>query len=261
VGADADSNRDAYMIGPRGPEYQRDDQTQAVRWYCYDGLGSVLGEVDAAGNLTASRKYDVYGLVRAGDSGTSRHKCVGSLGHTSEDATGVVYMRARWMDPALGRFISEDPARDGANWFEYCRGNPVNAVDRDGKVAAESWCLYWIGVTTAAVAALLYYYAAEAKCTPLAALAIGYAFCAVALFMAALDGSGAQGLAVSLANWAGLGLGGAGGSQAYTFLVIQTLEGMSVLGRMTLGVGTVAAGAMAGYALMTIAALLLTEVI
>jgi len=95
-----------YLIGPRGPEYRRDDQTQTIRWYLYDGLGSVLGEVDTAGNLTASRKYDVYGLVRAGDSGTSRHKFVGSLGHTSEDETGMIYMRARWMDPALGRRIS-----------------------------------------------------------------------------------------------------------------------------------------------------------
>jgi len=63
----------------------------------------------------------------------SRHKFVGALGHTSEDETGLIYMRARWMDPSLGRFISEDPARDGANWFEYCRGNPVNLLDRDGR--------------------------------------------------------------------------------------------------------------------------------
>ncbi|MBM3496775.1 MAG: RHS repeat-associated core domain-containing protein [Armatimonadetes bacterium] len=131
-----------YLIGPRGPEYRYDHQTQAIRWYLYDGLGSVLGEVDTAGNLTASRKYDVYGLVRAGDTGTSRHKFVGSLGHTSEDETGLICMRARWMDPSLGRFISEDPARDGANWFEYCRGNPVNAVDRDGRYASESLKLF-----------------------------------------------------------------------------------------------------------------------
>jgi hypothetical protein len=31
-----------YLIGPRGPEYRRDDQTGAPRWYVYDGLGSVL---------------------------------------------------------------------------------------------------------------------------------------------------------------------------------------------------------------------------
>jgi RHS repeat-associated protein len=102
--------------------------------YLCDGLGSVLGEVGPLGNLTASRKYDVYGLVRAGDNGTSRHKFVGSLGHTSEDETGLIYMRARWMDPSLGRFVSEDPARDGSNWLECSRGNPVNAVDPDGRV-------------------------------------------------------------------------------------------------------------------------------
>jgi hypothetical protein len=28
---------------PNGPEYRRDDQTGALRWYLYDGLGSVLG--------------------------------------------------------------------------------------------------------------------------------------------------------------------------------------------------------------------------
>ncbi len=52
------------------------------------------------------RVLAVAGLVRAGDSGTSRHKFVGSIGHTSEDETGMIYMRARWMDPALGRRIS-----------------------------------------------------------------------------------------------------------------------------------------------------------
>jgi len=122
-----------YLIGPRGPEYRTvklRDESQEPR-----------AKADI-GNLTAARKYDVYGLVRSGDSGTSRHKFVGSLGHTSEDETGLIYMRARWMDPALGRFISEDAARDGANWFEYCRGNPVNAVDAEGRTAA--FWLTWL---------------------------------------------------------------------------------------------------------------------
>jgi RHS repeat-associated protein len=132
------SPKTTYLIGPRGLEYGRDDQTQATQWCLYDGLGSVLGEVDPLGNLTASRKrrpelaegYDVYGLVRAGDNGTSRHRFVGSLGHTSEDEIGLICMRARWMDPTLGRFISEDPARDGSNWFEYCGSSPTGRVDR-----------------------------------------------------------------------------------------------------------------------------------
>jgi len=55
----------------------------------------------------------------------------------SEDETGLIYMRARHMDPALGRFISEDPARDGANWFLYCEGNPTSYTDRSGMVTEE----------------------------------------------------------------------------------------------------------------------------
>jgi YD repeat-containing protein len=97
-----------YLIGPRGPEYRYDHQSQTIRWYLYDGLGSVLAEIDPLGNLTASRKYDVYGLVRwSNGSSTSEHKrrpelvegSVGSpslasrgraLGHTSEDETGLI---------------------------------------------------------------------------------------------------------------------------------------------------------------------------
>jgi len=132
-----------YFIGARGPEYRRDD-TQAetdsqgrtvtkARWYVFDGLGSVVGEVDPLGNLTSSPKYDVYGAVRGnGGTATSKQGFVGSLGHVSDD-TGLIYMRARYYDASLGRFVSQDPARKGGNWFKYCDDNPVNEVDKTGK--------------------------------------------------------------------------------------------------------------------------------
>ena len=121
-----------FLHGTRGPEYERIG-ANAPGWYAYDGLGSVLGIVDAGGNLTSVRKYDVYGGVRGltGQSG-SKHKWVGQLGHLSEDETGLVYMRARYYDPVGGRFVSEDPAKDGGNWFGYCRANPINFADSNG---------------------------------------------------------------------------------------------------------------------------------
>jgi hypothetical protein len=42
-------------------------------------------------------------------------------------------MRARYYEPSRGRFISEDPAMDGLNWFAYCGNSPLNYRDFDGK--------------------------------------------------------------------------------------------------------------------------------
>ena len=49
--------------------------------------------------------------------------------------TGFIYLRARYYDPTLGRFISEDPICDGINWYSYCAGDPVNFVDPWGEDA------------------------------------------------------------------------------------------------------------------------------
>jgi len=123
-----------YLLGPRGIEYRKD--TSGVSWYLYDGLGSVVAEVDEAGILTSTRKYDVYGGLRDSTGTGGDQKFCGSLGHSTEpDTGGLIYMRARWMDPVTGRFISEDPAGDGDNWFAYCANNPVNRVDSTGEFA------------------------------------------------------------------------------------------------------------------------------
>ena len=45
-----------------------------------------------------------------------------------EDA-GMYYFNARWYDSEIGRFVTEDPARDGVNWYAYCGGNPLVNVD------------------------------------------------------------------------------------------------------------------------------------
>ncbi len=135
------ANLATYLVGVRGPEYRRDDATGQIRWYLYDGLGSVLGEADPNGNITSSRKYDAYGLVRGGNNpgGTSSHKFVGQLGHPSEDNTVLIYMRARYYDPSVGRFISEDLSGHGVNWYIYGSDNPVNARDANGKWDQKNW--------------------------------------------------------------------------------------------------------------------------
>jgi len=128
------SNHSTYLVGSRGTEFRRDDTTGQIKWYLYDGLGSVLAEVDEDGNITATRKYDVYGALRGiTGSSTSKHGFVGGVGHLAEPETGsLIYMRARWMDPVIGRFVSEDPAQSGINWYAYCDNNPVSRYDESG---------------------------------------------------------------------------------------------------------------------------------
>ena len=46
--------------------------------------------------------------------------------------SGLYYFNARWYDPKLGRFTTEDPARDGINWFIYCLNNPLRWIDPTG---------------------------------------------------------------------------------------------------------------------------------
>jgi hypothetical protein len=45
---------------------------------------------------------------------------------------GLYYFNARWYDSSTGRFTSEDPVRDGVNWFVYVSNNPLRFVDPTG---------------------------------------------------------------------------------------------------------------------------------
>ena len=51
---------------------------------------------------------------------------------TIDGETGSIYLRARYYDSATGRFTSEDPIKDGLNWYVYCGNNPVAFWDYSG---------------------------------------------------------------------------------------------------------------------------------
>ena len=50
-------------------------------------------------------------------------------GKQVDSDTGLYYFNARWYDAELGRFVTEDPAQDGTNWYEYCLNNPLAYTD------------------------------------------------------------------------------------------------------------------------------------
>lgn len=53
-------------------------------------------------------------------------------GEYLDSETGLTYLRNRYYDNAIGRFITQDPIKDGLNWYVYCGNNPVMFVDPMG---------------------------------------------------------------------------------------------------------------------------------
>lgn len=60
------------------------------------------------------------------------------------DSTQLYYVRARWYDPAMRRFVSEDPVglAGGINLYLYGSGDPVNMIDPSGLDGDVVTCTY-----------------------------------------------------------------------------------------------------------------------
>ena len=53
-------------------------------------------------------------------------------GEYTDTETDLIYLRNRYYNSSNGRFITEDPIKDGLNWYAYCGGNPVMMIDPSG---------------------------------------------------------------------------------------------------------------------------------
>ncbi|MCL6589932.1 MAG: RHS repeat-associated core domain-containing protein, partial [Firmicutes bacterium] len=86
---------------------------------------------DAAGNVVASYKFKPYGETESYSGSFSTEYQF--TGKPVSDEVGLSYYGARWYDPEVGRFLTQDPAKQGLNWYAYCANNPINRIDPDGR--------------------------------------------------------------------------------------------------------------------------------
>lgn len=116
-------------------------QTGGTVTYVYtDPQGTPLAEADASGNITATFEYTPYGTYAP--QGTSipgpNPKGPGYTGHVNDPETNLVYMQARYYDPATGHFLSTDPVKPSAgdafnfNRYAYVNNNPIMGLDPTG---------------------------------------------------------------------------------------------------------------------------------
>jgi RHS repeat-associated protein len=120
--------------------------TPSNQLYCYhfNATGHAMAMTDATQTVVNKYSYDAYGTVtNQQETVTQPFKYVGQLGVMAEP-NGFYYMRARYYDPQVGRFISEDPIGfDGGdeNLYAYVGNNPVMGVDPSGLKAGDWWDL------------------------------------------------------------------------------------------------------------------------
>ena len=110
--------------------------TPQVKTYLTDALGSVIATAKADQSLEVGYAFSPYGQTQkvgvenevAGSENSSQYT------GRENDNNGLYFYRARYYDPVLKRFISEDPIglAGGINSYSYVEGDPVSFTDPEG---------------------------------------------------------------------------------------------------------------------------------
>lgn len=107
--------------------YSEDGTGTNRRYFMYNAHGDVIQLTDSSGNVVKSYEYDAFGNEKNPDQNDSN--VFRYCGEYFDKETGNIYLRARYYDPTIGRFISEDPIGAGLNWYTYCDNNPNRFID------------------------------------------------------------------------------------------------------------------------------------
>ena len=140
-----------YLHGPQFDQALASETVSGnvVTWALADHQGTVRDMVRYASGTTTivnHRKFDAFGNLTAESDATVKFLFSYTSREWDGDA-GLYYYRARWYDPAIGRFISEDPIgiRAGeTNLTRYVRNSPVNIIDPSGLDGVDLRMERWI---------------------------------------------------------------------------------------------------------------------
>ena len=99
-------------------------------YYLKNSHGDVVGLYNGDGTAVSTYTYDAFGnQLSENENDTNPFRYCGEY---FDSETNNIYLRNRYYDTSTGRFITEDPIKDGLNWYVYCGNNPVNSVDPNG---------------------------------------------------------------------------------------------------------------------------------
>lgn len=100
--------------------------------------GSIVAATDEIGAQVWIKRYTPYG-IEAGRNSIDEGANYGFASHENDSETGLVYMKARYYDPLVGRFYSTDPLNFqeskviSFNSYVYAGNNSLMFLDPDGR--------------------------------------------------------------------------------------------------------------------------------
>ena len=127
-----------YLRGAGGEIVKTKDGNSEERYFAYNGHGDTTSIIEkdpesVSFGVTATYEYDAFGnLIEGSETGETHENSFRYNGQQVDEESGLIYLRNRYYNPEIGRFITEDPIRDGTNWYVYCINNPIALFDAFG---------------------------------------------------------------------------------------------------------------------------------
>ena len=141
----------------KGVTYKNENK-EISYFYEKNILGEIIGIVDEEGKRVVEYRSSSYGEVEnIHDSSKIEISAKDHLrykGYIYDEETRLYYLKTRYYDPEIGRFISPDSidyqspeSINGLNLYAYCGNDPINMVDPDGHIAISIAILIGLGAT------------------------------------------------------------------------------------------------------------------
>ncbi|MCZ7358032.1 MAG: DUF2341 domain-containing protein [Candidatus Methanoperedens sp.] len=122
-----------------GDDLISQNRSGSISYYLYDGHMSARKLADSNGTITDSYMYDAFGLLLQQFGSTANNYLYN--GEQYDHNVGFYYLRARYYNQAIGRFISMDSYKgdifDPVSLHEYLYANaaPADKIDPSGQIS------------------------------------------------------------------------------------------------------------------------------
>ncbi|MBP2326973.1 RHS repeat-associated protein [Kibdelosporangium banguiense] len=119
----------SYLYGPGGLPIEQIGAASSA-WFVHDQVGSTACLLDASGAVAGTYSYTPYGVATHSGTAVTPLQFTGQF---TDSESGLVYLRARYYDPANALFLTVDPkVGQTGTPYAYTSDNPLNLTDIDG---------------------------------------------------------------------------------------------------------------------------------